>query len=116
MVVWFTSTYTISAYNSFNCECDFLPVVRLIYTILYAMKSLSDFFKLHFSGFLVFSTNTTDRHNITEILLKMEFSTPTTIFLVVRFNGYTRHAKMVTIVTKLKHIEFTIEIIFFDLS
>jgi hypothetical protein len=28
MVVLFTSTYTISAYSSNNCECDFLLVVR----------------------------------------------------------------------------------------
>jgi hypothetical protein len=65
MVVWFTTTYSISAYHHSSCELESRS--SEVYSIqLYVMKFASDLCP----GTLVSSTNKTDRHDITEILLK----------------------------------------------
>jgi hypothetical protein len=71
MVVGFTTTYAISAYHHWCCEFESRSGRGVQH---YVIKLVSDF--LWFSpGPLVSSTNKTDRHDITEILLKVALNT-----------------------------------------
>jgi hypothetical protein len=78
MVVGFTTTYAISAYN--HKRCEFESRSGKMYSIQhYVIKFVRDlqtgwWFSL---GPLVSSTNKTDRHDITEILLTVALNTIT---------------------------------------
>jgi hypothetical protein len=63
MIAGFTTTYAISAYHHWRCEFESRSGRGVQH---YVIKFVSD---LWFS--LVSSTNKTDRHDITEILLKV---------------------------------------------
>ena len=68
MVVGFTTTCAISAYHHWSCEFEFR--LGKVYSIHYAIKFVSDLSQV--GGLLtVFSTNTSDYHDITELLLKV---------------------------------------------
>jgi len=72
MVFGFTTTYAISAYHHYPCEFDsrYGEVHSMQY---YAIKFVSDLRQV--VGTPVSSTNKTDRHDITEILLKVALNT-----------------------------------------
>ena len=73
--IGFITTYAISAYHHLSCE--FESCSGEVYSIQhYVIKFASDFRQV--SGFLrvpVSSTNKTDCHDITEILLKVALNT-----------------------------------------
>ena len=72
MVDGFTTTYAISAYHHWCCELEFRSVaVRGVQH--YVMKFVGDLWQVWFSP--VSCTNKTDRHDITEILLKVVLNT-----------------------------------------
>ena len=76
MVVGFITTCAISAYHHLSCK--FEPRSGEVYSIKhYVIKFVSDFRQVGWfsPGTPVFSTNKTDRHNITEILLEVALST-----------------------------------------
>ena len=78
MVVWFTTTFAISAYHHCSCELEYHSWRGVLDTTL-CDKSLSltcDRFVV-FSDTPVSSTNKTDCHDITEIFLKMALNTIT---------------------------------------
>ena len=67
MVIGFITTYAISVYHHSRCEVESSP--GEVYSIQYnVIKFVSDL-RLFFPGTPVSSTNKTDRHNVTEILL-----------------------------------------------
>ena len=74
MEVGFTTTYTISAYHHWCCKFESWSERGVQH---YVIKFVSDLRQV--SGFHpsppVFSTNKTDHHNITEILLKVSLNT-----------------------------------------
>jgi hypothetical protein len=72
MIVGFITTYTISVYH--HKRCEFKPRLGEVYSVQhYVIKFVSDLRQV--GGFLRgtpdSSTNITDRHDITEILLKV---------------------------------------------
>ena len=72
MVVGFTTTHAISAHHHYRCE--FESRSDKVYSIQhYVIKFVSDFSL----GIPVSSTNKTERHNITEIVLKVMLNTIT---------------------------------------
>jgi hypothetical protein len=73
MVVGFTTTKVISAY--YHWRCEFESRSGEVYSIQhYVIKFVSDLRQV--GGFLrVSSTNKTDRHYVTEILLKVALNT-----------------------------------------
>ena len=80
MVVGFTATFAISAYPHWSCEFK-SPSDEVSSMQYYVIKFVSDLRQV--GGFLkvlttpVSSTNKTDHHNITEILLKVAINTIT---------------------------------------
>ena len=71
MVVGFTTTCAISAYHHYSCEiepCLWRGVLDT--TICDISCSVTCDMSVVFSGYSVSSTNKTDRHDTTEILLK----------------------------------------------
>jgi len=74
MVVGFTTTYVISVYNNECCEFESRSERCVQH---YVIKFVSDLRQVcGFLHVLVFSsTNKTDRHDITEILLKVALNT-----------------------------------------
>ena len=67
MVIGFITTYAISVYHHSRCEVESSP--GEVYSIQYnVIKFVSDL-RLFSPGTPVSSTNKTDRHNVTEILL-----------------------------------------------
>ena len=72
MVVGFTTTYAISVYHHWCCEFESSSGRDVQH---YVIKFVSDFCWWFFPGPTVSSTNRTDRHDITEILLKMALNT-----------------------------------------
>ena len=89
MVVGFTATCTISAFHHYSCEFEPCSCQGVLGTTSYMIKFVSDLRQV--GGFLRghrdFSTNKTDRLDITEILLKValnSFNQPTIFFLFRR--------------------------------
>ena len=72
MVVGFTTTYAISVYHHWCCEFESSSGRDVQH---YVIKFVSDFCQWFSPGPSVSSTNKTDRHDITEILLKMALNT-----------------------------------------
>jgi hypothetical protein len=72
MVVGFTTAHAISAYHHYRCELDTRFSIKY-----YVIKFVSDLRQV--GGFsprtLISSTNKTDCHGITEILLKVSLNT-----------------------------------------
>ena len=66
MVVGFIATCIISAYHHQSCEFESLSGRGIEH---YVIKFISDLRQV--DGFLRVSTNKTDRHDITEVLLKV---------------------------------------------
>ena len=80
MVIGFTTTYAISAYHHYFCEfeshsCQGVPDTTLCDKVCQWLVTGRWFSP----GTLVSSTNNTDCHNRTEILLKVALSTPYTL-------------------------------------
>ena len=87
MVVGFTTTYAISAYH--HQRCEFESYSGEVHSIQhYVIKFVSDLRQvggfLFSPGILVSSTNKTDRHNMTEILLKVALNTITKTIRTIR--------------------------------
>ena len=79
MVIGFTTNYAISACITTNGVSS-NPADGEVYSIQhYVIKFVSDM--VQFGGTLVSSTNTTDCHDITEILLKVALNTITIALL-----------------------------------
>ena len=76
MVVGFTTTYAINVCHHLSCEFEFCSWRGILETTLCdkVCQGLPTG-KCFFPYTLVSSTNKTDRHNITEILLKVELNT-----------------------------------------
>ena len=78
MVVWFTTTYAISAYHHWSCEfepCSWWGVLDTTFRDkVYQWLVTGRWFSL---GTPLSSTNKTDHHDITEILLEEAFNTIT---------------------------------------
>jgi len=76
MVAGFTTTYAISTYHHYCCEFQSRSLRRVLDTTLCdkVCQSLEAGLWV-FLGTAVFSTNKTDRHDITEILLKVALNT-----------------------------------------
>jgi hypothetical protein len=75
MVVGFTTTYVISAYHHWSCEFDSCSgdVNSIQHDVIVCQwLATGQWFSM---GTPVCSTNKTDRHDITEILLKMTLNT-----------------------------------------
>ena len=84
MVAGFTTTYVVSAYHHLRCELE--PRSNEGYSIQhYVIKFVSDLRQVGgFSpGTPVSSINKTDRHDMTEILLKVALNTTTLINSVI---------------------------------
>jgi hypothetical protein len=93
MVVWFTTTYAISAYHHWCCEFESRSGRGVQH---YVKKFVSDLRQV--GGFLcipVSSTNKTDYHDITEILLKVALNTI----------KQTKHWLIASIISELKKKE-----------
>jgi hypothetical protein len=71
MVVRYTTTYAISAYHH-GCEVESRSRRGVQH---YVIKFVGDLRQVVFSGYSVSSTNKTERHDITEILLKVALNT-----------------------------------------
>ena len=74
MVVGFTTTYAISAYHHWCCEFESRSGRGVQH---YVLKFVSD-------RSVVLSTNKTDRHDITEILLKVALNTMKQTNVIIR--------------------------------
>ena len=72
MVVGFTTTYAISAYHHWCCEFESRSGRGVHYVIKFVWLATGRWFSL---GPPVSSTNKTERHDITEILLKVALNT-----------------------------------------
>ena len=86
MVVWFITTYAISAYHHWCCEfepCSGGMFSIQHYVIKVCLWLVAD--RWISPGTLVSSTNKTDCHNITEILLKVALNTITLTYLSTCF-------------------------------
>ena len=70
MLVGFTTTYAIRAYHHWCCEFESRSGRGVQH---YVIQFASDLWQV--GGFLQFSTNKTDHHDITEILLKVAVNT-----------------------------------------
>ena len=77
MVVGYITTYEISAYHHYSCA--FESRSGEVYSIQqYVMKFVSDLWQVGgFSGYSGFPSNKTDRHDTTEIFLKVALNTIT---------------------------------------
>jgi len=73
MVFGFTTTYAISAYHHLSCEFESRSCRDILDTTLYDKVTCDRFSP----GIPVSSTNKTERHDITEILLKVALNTIT---------------------------------------
>ena len=71
MVVWFTTTYAISAYHHWCCESEFRSGRGMHHYVGQWLATVPWFSP----GPRVSSTNKTDRHDIAEILLKVTINT-----------------------------------------
>jgi len=71
MVFGFTTTYVISAYHHLSCEFESRSCRDILDTTLYDKVTCDRFSP----GIPVSSTNKTERHDITEILLKVALNT-----------------------------------------
>ena len=74
MVVGFTTTYAISAYHDWCCEFESWSgwsVQHYVIVFVSDLRQVGGFLQVH----PVSSTNKTDRHDITEILLKVAINT-----------------------------------------
>jgi len=84
MIVGFITTYAISPFHHKCCEVEFRSwEVYLLQH--YVIKFVSDMrqFRVVFTRYSVSSTNKTDRHDITGILLKVTLNTITLTLYVV---------------------------------
>jgi hypothetical protein len=75
IVVRFATTYVISAYHHWCCEfksCSGRGVEHYVLKFISDLRQIGGFLRLLYSGS---STNKTDHHNITEILLKVTLNT-----------------------------------------
>ena len=75
MVVRFTTTYVISDYHHWCCEfksCSGRGVEHYVIKFISDLRQISGFLRLLYSSS---STNKTDHHDITEILLKVMLNT-----------------------------------------
>jgi hypothetical protein len=72
MVVGFTTTCAISAYHHYSCEFEPRSWWGVLKTTLCDKSLIGRWFS---PGIAIFSNNKTDRHDITEILLKVALNT-----------------------------------------
>jgi len=72
MVVGFTTTYTISTYHNYRCEFETHSGDTTLFDKVWQWLMAGRWFT---PGTLISSTNKTDRHDITEILLKEALNT-----------------------------------------
>ena len=104
MVVGFTTTYAIGAYHHWSCVAFDFRSVEMYSIQHYVIKFVSDFVAgcWFSSGTTVSSTNNTDRHDITEIVLQRALNNinQTSNEIVV----FLSHTYLLMLSTEIHHI------------
>ena len=86
MVVGFITTYAINAYHHYSCEFEPRSLRGVLDTTLFDKVCQGHATDRWFSpGIPVSSTNKTDRHDITEMLLKVALNTIVPHGLIINF-------------------------------